>query len=162
MLSESQRNFAHVTLLWNFGVIGRAHFKPGHFKFWSNFEFVWKILLVGQAPGLKSIYPCMLKHKKSQFLSHLFILLVLWWSQVLFWVLKFLNIFCLLNTCLYLWSFSTKYIWYVDLSRNGASAYCFACTMMVIRGIIICSNDGFKAVGIWGKFSYWSTVKSLI
>ena len=44
-LSQSQRNFAHVTtvtLSWrvqHFVVIGKVYFKPGHFKFWSNFQF---------------------------------------------------------------------------------------------------------------------------
>ena len=45
MLNRSQLNFAHVTkvtLLWrvqNFVVMGGVHFKPEHFKYWSNFEF---------------------------------------------------------------------------------------------------------------------------
>ena len=50
MLNRSQRNFAHattVTLSWHvqkFVVISRIHFKPGHYKFWSNFEFDWSIV----------------------------------------------------------------------------------------------------------------------
>ena len=70
---QSQWNFAHVmtvTLSWhvqNFIVIGWAHFKPEHYKFWSNFKFDRNIIngtgawsaqtrdLLPQIPDLDSV-----------------------------------------------------------------------------------------------------------
>ena len=69
LTNRSQRHFAHVTTVTlsvrapNSVVIGRMHFKPEHWKFWSNFEFDRNIVSgTGVAVNCQHVGACVHMH----------------------------------------------------------------------------------------------------
>ena len=77
---QSQWNFSHITtvllswLVLNVVVIGWAHFKPGHCKFWLNFKFNWNTITRMSA---WAVYCTEIETKWPPFCRHF---------QIYFWV----------------------------------------------------------------------------